>query len=550
MEHGQLQSIPVSIFADIAQPDVHFYMDACDAGLIALHPATKRYIYVEFDGVERAAITAINNRANGRRKPHLTEHMKVTMSGATSPENKQQASENRKGNKDFSINVREFFSMFLATMLWGPELADANRMIHIKSWIDNSAAVSWTNKLASPNELAQQLLRVMCLVLAKHRIHVSSDHIPGEWNFMPDHGSRMSLSTSSSDIWKSFSLSWSRTHVPPSLRYAYKCVLATTNTPHWPHPRDGPTLAPGPDGHSGQIQSVPTLGYTKTSPSTHLNSYDMPGTSTSAKSTPTGQLLSCPRSALSLGIIRPPETSQSAYPPDTRLMSKEWRGPASPTDDPTRLHRLCYAATTELSSLPLDETTPFGAALSSPSFSACEQASTPVLPPKRDTMSVKKTSSSRTSAATLPALSKKRNLSTSSFEAARPIKRHEVAPDHSLDQATPSSARSSLRGACELLARRSKPAPQTHSVFTLPRVANDTTSLFPSSPTPCEKQRDTAGKTHELSRHTPSEAAEQLKCFSEEVPTQQSNYLDDGSRMHTNSTSASKPARTNASHLK
>ena len=57
-------------------------------------------------------------------------------------------SKTRQRNNDFSINVREFFSMFLAIMLWGPELANANRMIHLKSWIDNSAAVAWTNKLA------------------------------------------------------------------------------------------------------------------------------------------------------------------------------------------------------------------------------------------------------------------------------------------------------------------------------------------------------------------------------------------------------------------
>ena len=604
LEHGQLQSIPVSIFADTTPPDVHFYMDACDAGLIVLHPARQRYIYVEFDADERAAIAEINNRATKRgttrvithtvnqpERSYLTNQIRfnkrkknevistnenrsidkrigqpvnqpeISYSANQIPFNKRKENEvistnenrfidKRIGNKDFSINVREFFSVFLATMLWVPELAEANRMIHVKSWIDNSAAVAWTNKLASPNELAQQLLRVMCLTLAKYRIHISSDHIPGEWNFMPDHGSRMALSKPSADIWKAFSLSWSRTHVPPDLRHAYRCESANISEPHWPLPHAEPTLAPGMDGPNGHIQCEQATGYTKTRLRTPRSYYATPHTSTNGKNIPTELLPSCPRSALLRGIIRPPETSKSDSPSNTRLMSKAWPDPGSPTNGPSRLLQPCFAATTKLSVQPLDETTPFGAALSSPSFSACEPASTQVLPPKRSITSANKTCNSIPSMGTLPVLSKKRNLSTSSLEAARPTKKHEVAPDHSLDQATPSFARSSLRGACEILEKRSKPGPLTHCVSTLPTATNDTMYQSPSSQTLCEKQRDTAGKTQSSSRHTPSEAEERRRCSSEEVPTQPSNSLDVGSRMLTNSTSASKPARTSVSHLK
>ena len=236
--------------------------------------------------------------------------------------------------------------------------------------------------------------------------------------------------------------------------------------------------------------------------------------------------------------------------PRDKLDADGMAGHESPMNGQSRLLQPCSAAITKLCDPTLDETTPFGAALSSPSFSACGPASTQVLPPKRSITSANKTCNSTTSRATLPAPSKKRNLSASSSEAARPTKRHGVAPDHSLDQATPSFARSSLRGACKILAGRSKLDPQIHCASTPPRATRDTMYLSPSSLTRFEEPQDAAAPTQECSRHTPSEAEEQLKCSSEEVPTQPSNYLDVGSRTHTSSTFALKPARTSASHLK
>ena len=423
-------------------------------------------------------------------------------------------------------------------------------MVHLKSWIDNSAAVSWTNKLASPNELAQQLLRVMCLTLAKFRIHVSSDHIVGDWNFMPDHGSRMSLSKMSSDIWHSFSLSWSRTHVPSALRYAYKCDSSSTNRPHWPHPRDALTLAPGTVGRVGVKPHGLTRGSNPTNPNTRATSCGTLDTFMNGTGDPMGLQPSCPRSALLHGIIKPPATYQSVSPPGTRLSSKAWLGPGLPQPDPNRFLPPCSAATTRPPSLQLDETTPFGAALYSPSSSACGPVSTQVLQQKLDTTCANRTSNSTTSAAILPAMSRKRNLSTSSSEAARPTKRLGVAPDHSLDLGTPSCARSSLRGACELLAKRSEPVHPTLSASTPPNMANAATFPLPSLPTLCAEQQKLKAQTPEFSPRTHFGVEEQLKCFSEVAPMQQSNYSDVGNRTPTSFTSESKPARTSESHLK
>ena len=154
------------------------------------------------------------------------------------------------------------------------------------------AAVSWTNKLASPNELAQQLLRIMCVTLAKFRIHVSSDHILGDWNYMPDHGSRKSLSKISYNIWTSFSLLWTRTQVPLELRYAYRCDSTTTNVPHWPHPLDERTIELGKDGRVGVKPTELTRGSNPTNPLTRINSSNMSSISTSVTTSPTGLMLS------------------------------------------------------------------------------------------------------------------------------------------------------------------------------------------------------------------------------------------------------------------
>jgi len=147
-------------------------------------------------------------------------------------------------------------------------------------------------------------------------------------------------------------------------------------------------------------------------------------------------------------------------------------------------------------------------------------------------------------------MSRKRNLSTSSSEAARTTKRVGVTPDHSLDLGTPSCARSSLRGACELLAKRSEPVHPTLYASTPPSMANVATFPLPSLPTLYAEQRELKAQIPEFSPLTHFVAEEQLKCFSEVVPTQQSNYSDVGNRMPTSSTSESKPARTSESHLK
>ena len=509
-----------------------------------LHPAACNYIYVEFDNVELAAITYFKARPSSKGVRN-TSSQPNGLVGTPAPH-----VETRDGSEDFSINVREFFSLFLAITLWGPDLTQSNRMVHLKAWIDNSAAVSWSNKLASPNKLAQQLLRVMGLTLAKYRIHVSSDHIPGDWNYMADHGSRISLSNTSAAIWHSFSNSWSRTQVPPALRHAYRCDSSHTNKPHWPHPHDGPTPAPGHDGSSGAKPRASTRGYVPTNHNTPAGYSVMPLTFTNVPTNPTEHPPSCPKSALLLGIIRPPTISPSVSRPDTKSSSKAWPGPDSPTNGPNQPPPLCYSPTTGPTIPQLDETTPFGAALSSPSFSACEQASTPVLPQKQTITCGNKTSPSTTNVAISPIPSRTHSPSTYSSGAARPTRRPEVAPDHSLDLATTLYARSSLRGACELLATRSELAPRIHSASTRPRTTKRVTFQLPSSPTQSAKRQKVEESTRDISPLTPCAVEERLKCFSEAAPTLQSSSLDDGNLMHTSSISASKPARTNESHLK
>ena len=59
LHEGHLQSVPVSIFADMETPRFHFYSDACDSALVVLNPTTKQYIWLQFDELEKEAILRI-----------------------------------------------------------------------------------------------------------------------------------------------------------------------------------------------------------------------------------------------------------------------------------------------------------------------------------------------------------------------------------------------------------------------------------------------------------------------------------------------------------
>ena len=53
LHEGHLQSVPVSIFADVETPRFHFYSDACDSALVVLNPTTRQYIWLAFDEIEK-----------------------------------------------------------------------------------------------------------------------------------------------------------------------------------------------------------------------------------------------------------------------------------------------------------------------------------------------------------------------------------------------------------------------------------------------------------------------------------------------------------------
>lgn len=129
---GRLQHLPTALFCANQEADVHIYMDASNKGLAVIDPSKKRYIQVQFDLLEST----------------------WTASGSKTT--------------DFNINVRELFSVALAAILFGPSWTNSNKssITLVRAWIDNTAAVSWSNRLSSPNPMAQELNRAIGLAEA------------------------------------------------------------------------------------------------------------------------------------------------------------------------------------------------------------------------------------------------------------------------------------------------------------------------------------------------------------------------------------------------
>jgi len=439
---GQLESVPVSIFADVSDPDLHLYMDASDAGLVVMNLMHKQYIHIEFDSKEREAILRFKAKAGTYRRG-------------------RPANTYRDPDEDeFSINVREFFSVALAVLIWGHTWSSTNRVFHVKAWIDNAAAVSWCNKLASPNRYGQELLRVMGLHLSRYRIHLSANHMPGSWNFMPDAGSRsisdndLSKVNDLSKIWSAFINSWTRVQVPTKYRYCYKWNSQTNNSKRWPQPHAAITQPHGQSGPPGVTKTttqansiVPNL----LNPSSCLNTFNSFSTT---QPQPTKENPSCPKSALLAGVIRPSLVSQSDYPLDIASPLMAWLAPVHQLAVHNQSTPPYFGPTIAQSSKTLHhhETMLFGAAWSSPTSSACVLANTPALQPKPITTSVFRTCPSLTREAVTPVLSKTLKPYTYSSEAARTIGLGEDAPERFTAPDTTSAVRSSLRGACALLA--------------------------------------------------------------------------------------------------
>ncbi|POM65663.1 Hypothetical protein PHPALM_18590, partial [Phytophthora palmivora] len=175
---NRFNSIPVEQFARCARPTVHVHMDASNQGLCVIEPTLRQYIRVRYTPEERETFTA-----------------------------------------DFtstSINVRELQSAVLAALLWGPVwTANATQVpVHVCFWIDNASAVSWAQRRASRQPMAQLYNRLLSLAEFNYSIVCTAEHIPGAENIMADAGSRAwSREDQLFDTWTNLSFGWKQVPV-------------------------------------------------------------------------------------------------------------------------------------------------------------------------------------------------------------------------------------------------------------------------------------------------------------------------------------------------
>ena len=317
LQYGKLQSIPTSVFGATIQTHHHCYMDACDVALAVLNPSIRQFILVKFDDIElemilraKAKIAAKNIFVKRQRLSKI-----LTPCDKTKPPT---------DDDSFSINVREFFSVILAISMWGPAWHNPISTVHITMWLDNTAAVSWTNKLSSPNIFGQQLCRTLGLLLAKFNIHLTARHIPGPWNTIPDAGSRSFSCPTAAKTWISFSNSWSECSVPTTYRRVYQCPSNLTSMP-WPQPPNANIRQSGTSINDGATE--PTWPHLRSpAPKTHQK-FSSPSLLTALKSSATTLGPSDPNFALSIGIISAPSVAPLYCIPATSLLLPPSNGP-------------------------------------------------------------------------------------------------------------------------------------------------------------------------------------------------------------------------------
>ncbi|ETL24180.1 hypothetical protein L916_21808 [Phytophthora nicotianae] len=159
--NDRFNGIPVAQFANIADPDIHVYMDACDDGLCALDPSRREFIRLQFSPDE------------------------------------SRASSN-------SINIRELQIVVLAALVWGPNWRqeDSKAPVHVRLHIDNISAVAWSTRRLSRHPMAQLYNRLLSLTELQYSLSISSEHIPGNFNTMADAGSR--AWTESHPLWQTW----------------------------------------------------------------------------------------------------------------------------------------------------------------------------------------------------------------------------------------------------------------------------------------------------------------------------------------------------------
>ncbi|ETL87165.1 hypothetical protein L917_13566 [Phytophthora nicotianae] len=128
--NDRFNGIPVAQFANIADPDIHVYMDACDDGLCALDPSRREFIRLQFSPDE------------------------------------SRASSN-------SINIRELQIVVLAALVWGPNWRqeDSKAPVHVRLHIDNISAVAWSTRRLSRHPMAQLYNRLLSLTELQYNLH-------------------------------------------------------------------------------------------------------------------------------------------------------------------------------------------------------------------------------------------------------------------------------------------------------------------------------------------------------------------------------------------
>ncbi|OWZ01970.1 hypothetical protein PHMEG_00026551 [Phytophthora megakarya] len=201
-EHDRFNSIPVAPFANAATPSVHVHMDASNDGLCVLEPSLCQYIRVQFtDG---------------------TSHDLATN----------------------SINIRELQSAVLAALHWGPiwSRIHTHRPLHVCCWIDNTSAVSWTQRRSSRQPRAQLYNRLLSLAGFQYGLVCTAKHVPEKMNVMADAGSRAWATTHPLfDIWTNLSFGSRSSSLRQSLEalggMLRSHALADSTTPkyhgHW-----------------------------------------------------------------------------------------------------------------------------------------------------------------------------------------------------------------------------------------------------------------------------------------------------------------------------
>lgn len=183
---GALNAIPLARFVRRHEPDYHIQMDASDRGLCALFPARQQFLQVEFNYEELQLIEEFN----------------------------------RSGDGDFGINVRELMSAVFAALVWGHlwSRPSQDSDAHVRFWIDNIAAVSWSNRRASRNRFAQMLLRILSLSEVKHGFYSTAEHVAGVDNDMADAGSRVWQSPLLATKVSNMSCGWQQAQIPHDSR--------------------------------------------------------------------------------------------------------------------------------------------------------------------------------------------------------------------------------------------------------------------------------------------------------------------------------------------